>query len=393
MFKLSKQIQVISPSMTVEISNLAQRLKAEGKDVLSFSVGEPDFDTPQIIKDEAKKAIDDGFTKYTAVDGIIELKSAICGYMKKSFDVTYTTDEISVGAGAKHSLFNIFASLLDKGDEVIIPTPYWVSYPEQVKYFGGIAKICTTSYDNNFKITPELLKQSITDKTKAIILCSPSNPTGTIYARDELIAISEVLKGTDIAVISDEIYERLSYDNKKFTSIASISEDMLNRSIIVNGVSKSAAMTGWRLGFFASKDKALVKAIARFQSHSTTNINSITQKASIKAFDGSIDDDISAMKKVFEQRRDMSYDMFSKINGLKLHKPNGAFYLFIQISDISNDSLEFCKRLLEEKQVAVVPGIAFGQEGFFRFSFATDENTIKEGINRIADFVNNFKGK
>jgi len=377
--------------MTVEISNLAKKLKSQGRDILSFSVGEPDFDTPQIVKDEAKKAIDEGFTKYTAVDGIAPLKDAIAGYMQRSFGVDYDNDELSVAVGAKHSLFNVFAALLNDGDEVIIPTPYWVSYPEHVKYFGGVPVFCKTSYENNFKITPELLSKHITPKTRILVMCSPSNPTGMAYTKKELEDIADVLKSTKIIVISDEIYERLIFDNIKFTSMASVSEDMLNRSIIINGVSKSSAMTGWRLGFLACKNKALVKSILRLQSQSTTNINSITQKAAIKVFDGSVDEDIEKMRKVFQTRRDFSFDLFSKIDNIKLIKPNGAFYLFIDISKIENDSILFCKKLLQDENVAVVPGIAFGQEGFFRFSFATDEKTIEKGILRIANFISNYK--
>ena len=391
MFQLSEQIQRMSPSMTVEISNLAKKLKAEGKDVLSFSVGEPDFDTPTPINNAAKQAIDDKFTRYTAVDGIEPLKSTIASYLKKRHHADYENSEISVGVGAKHSLFNLFAALLNESDEVIVPAPYWVSYPELVTYFGGKPVFIDTTAEESFKLTAEKLKKNITPKTKILVLCTPSNPTGSVYSKAELKELAQVLKDTNIIVIADEIYDRLVFDDLQFTSAVSISEDMQKRTILVNGVSKFAAMTGWRMGFFACKDKTLVKTISGFQSNVTTNINSITQIACIKAFDGSIDADVEKMKQVFEKRRNLGCELFNQIKGLKVDRSQGAFYLFVDCSAVEPDSLLFCKKLLEQENVALVPGVAFGTDGYFRFSFATSDEIIEKGIARISRFVSTYK--
>jgi aspartate aminotransferase len=388
---LSKRMSTLSESMTIAISTLARELKESGKDVLSFSAGEPDFDTPQVIKDEAISAINSGFTKYTAVAGINEVKKAIKEKLKRDNNLDYDESEIVVNNGAKHSLFNIFQALIDDGDEVIIPAPYWVTYPELTKYSGGTVVEILTDDSTDFKISAKDLEEVITPKTKMLILTTPSNPTGSIYTKDELESIAKVLEGTNIIVVSDEMYEKLSYDGMKFTSVASINEDMLNRTITVNGLSKSVAMTGWRFGYSASKIKELNKAMISLQSQSTSNINSITQKAAVAGLDGRAEDDIEMMRVEFEKRRNLAVDMFNSIDGLSVIKPNGAFYLFVNIKGVSNDSLEFSKQLLEEAQVAVVPGVAFGLEGYFRFSFATDETTIKNGINRIEKFVENLK--
>jgi aspartate aminotransferase len=384
---LSKRIEKLSTSMTIAITTLALELKAQGKDVLSFSAGEPDFDTPQKIKDEAKKALDEGRTRYTAVPGIPELLNAIVDKLKRDNSLEYTTEMIQTNNGAKHSLFNLFQALVDEGDEVIIPSPYWVTYPELVKYSGGSVVVIETSDKTNFKITPEQLKKAITPKSKILILTTPSNPTGSVYSRGELEAIGEVLKGTDILVFSDEMYEKLVYGDVEFTSTASISEDMFQRTITINGLSKSVAMTGWRFGYLATPKVELVKAMNRFQSQSTSNINSITQVAAIKGLDGSVDSDIEYMRETFEKRRDRAIELINKIDGLSVIKPDGAFYLFINIKGVTNDSMEFSKALLEREGVAVVPGIAFGAEGYIRFSFATDIKTIEEGIARLGRFI------
>ncbi len=384
---LSKRIEKLSTSMTIAITTLALELKAQGKDVLSFSAGEPDFDTPQKIKDEAKKALDEGRTRYTAVPGIPELLNAIVDKLKRDNSLEYTTEMIQTNNGAKHSLFNLFQALVDEGDEVIIPSPYWVTYPELVKYSGGSVVVIETSDKTNFKITPEQLKKAITPKSKILILTTPSNPTGSVYSRGELEAIGEVLKGTDILVFSDEMYEKLVYGDVEFTSTASISKDMFQRTITINGLSKSVAMTGWRFGYLATPKVELVKAMNRFQSQSTSNINSITQVAAIKGLDGSVDSDIEYMRETFEKRRDRAIELINKIDGLSVIKPDGAFYLFINIKGVTNDSMEFSKALLEREGVAVVPGIAFGAEGYIRFSFATDIKTIEEGIARLSRFI------
>jgi len=383
---LSDRIQTLSPSLTIAISTLAKELKDSGKDVLSFSAGEPDFGTPRAIKDEAIKAINDGFTQYTPVPGIPELLEAIAGKLKRENGLTYDPKDIIASNGAKHSLFNLFQALINEGDEVIIPAPYWVTYPEQVKYASGIPVIIDTDEINNFKITAEQLKNAITDRTKVLVLTSPSNPTGSIYSREELEALAEVLKGTDIFVASDEMYEKLVYD-ADFVAAASISEDMFKRTVTINGLSKSVAMTGWRFGYLASPNKELISVMNKLQSQSTSNINSITQKAAIVALNGDVDEEVEMMRKAFAARAEEAAELMNAIPGLSVLKPAGAFYLFVNIKDITDDSIEFCKDLLQDVGVAVVPGIGFGSEGYFRFSFATDITTIREGIRRIEKFV------
>ncbi len=383
---LSDRIDILSESITIAVTTLAQELRAAGKDVLSFSAGEPDFDTPQVIKDSAIAAINSGFTKYTAVDGIPELKSAVSAKLKRDNGLEYAPNQIIVSNGAKHSLFNLFQATINKGDEVIIPAPYWVTYPELVKYCGGTVVEIETDDTSRFKITPEQLRSAITAKTKMLILTTPSNPTGSVYSIAELEALADVLKGTDVLVASDEMYEKLVYDGE-FTSAAAISEDMYNRTITINGLSKSVAMTGWRFGYLAAKDIELIKAMKKLQSQSTSNICSITQKAAITGLDGSADEDIEMMRKAFAQRRDEAVELFNAIDGLSVVKPDGAFYLFVNIQQFENDSIKFAKELLEETGVAVVPGVGFGSEGYFRFSFATDIESIREGISRIEKFV------
>jgi len=383
---LSDRIQTLSPSLTIAITMLAQDLKNSGKDILSFSAGEPDFGTPQRIKDEAIKAINDGFTQYTAVPGIIEVREAVAAKLKRDNNLDYTAADVIVSNGAKHSLFNLFQAVINPGDEVIIPAPYWVTYPELVKYAFGIPVTIETHDTSGFKITPEQLKAAITEKTKMLILTTPSNPTGSIYSRAELEALGEVLKGTDIIIASDEMYEKLVYD-AEFVATASISEDMFNRTVTINGLSKSVAMTGWRFGYLASANKELISVMNKLQSQSTSNINSITQKAAIPALNGEVDEDIEMMRKAFAARAIEAAALMNEIDGLSVKKPEGAFYLFVNIKDITDDSIEFCKELLQEVGVAVVPGIGFGSEGYFRFSFATDITTIREGIRRIEKFV------
>ena len=386
----SQRINRLSPSLTIAISQKARELKTQGRDILAFSAGEPDFDTPEVIKYEAIKAITEGFTKYTNVAGIPELLEAIHIKLKRDNNLDYELDEIIASNGAKQSLFNIFATLIDEGDEVIIPAPYWVTYPELVKYHGGVPIIVETDESTNFKLTPEMLKKAITPKTKALIITTPSNPTGAIYSKEELSALADVLKDTNIWVISDEMYEKLIYEGE-FTSTASINEDMLNRTITVNGLSKSHAMTGWRFGYCASKNKELIKNMIKLQSQSTSNINTITQKAAIPALLGKADKDVEEMRKEFKKRRDFVYEAFNSIEGLSAIKPQGAFYIFVNHKEITPNSMTFALDLLEEKGVAVVPGIGFGSEGYFRFSFATDFETINRGIKRIEEFVKELK--
>ncbi len=387
---LSKRIQALSPSMTIAVSTLARELKEQGKDVISFSAGEPDFDTPQLIKEAAIQAINEGFTKYTAVAGIPELLKAIQGKLKRENGLTYETSQIIVSNGAKQSLFNLTQALIDDGDEVIIPAPYWVTYPELVKYAGGVPVIIDTEDRSGFKITADQLEKAITPKTKMLILTSPSNPTGSVYSKDELTALAEVLKGTKVVVVSDEMYEKLVFGDIKFTSTAAISEDMYRRTITVNGLSKSVAMTGWRFGYLACASNELVKKMNSLQSQSTSNINSITQKAAIPALEGKVDEEIEQMRQAFESRADEAYELMNAIEGLSVVRPKGAFYLFVNTKAVSNDSMKFSQDLLQEYGVAVVPGIAFGSEGYFRFSFATDIVAIREGIRRIGKFVEGY---
>ena len=399
----SRKIQHLQESATIAISTLARELKSQGRDILSFSAGEPDFDTPQAIKDEAKKALDSGFTKYTAVAGIPELKQAIADKLKRDNGLEYSPKEILVSNGAKQSLFNVFQAIVDDGDEVIIPAPYWVTYPEIVEYSGGKSVIVDTDFASGFKLTPAMLQKHITPKTKAIVLTTPSNPTGMVYSRAELEAIASVLKDTNIWIIADEIYEKLVYDGK-FCSVGSLDSASLERTITINGLSKSVAMTGWRMGYLACKDTRLVKMMDNLQSQCTSNINSITQKAAIVALNGLVDAQIESMRVAFKNRRDIACDSIDKIPQLKVLKPQGSFYLFIDINGVSDtkpslksksssaeskvDSMEFCKQLLESQGVALVPGSAFGAEGFVRMSFACNEGQIIEGIKRIECFIN-----
>jgi len=383
---LTNRINTLSESITIAITTLAQELKAEGKDILSFSAGEPDFGTPQVIKDAAIAAINNNFTKYTAVDGIPALKEAIALKLKRDNGLSYNPEQIIVSNGAKHSLFNLFSATIDTGDEVIIPAPYWVTYPELVKYCGGTVVEIETQDISSFKITPEQLKNALTPNTKMLVLTTPSNPTGSVYSLDELTALGKVLEGTDVIVASDEMYEKLIYDGT-FTSAAAVSQDMYERTVTINGLSKSVAMTGWRFGYMAAHNTALIKATKKLQSQSTSNINSITQLAAIAGLDGSADTDIEMMRKQFMARRDEAVELFNAIDGLSVLKPDGAFYLFVNIKEVSSDSLKFAKDLLAKQEVAVVPGVGFGSEGYFRFSFATDIESIRTGIKRIEVFV------
>ena len=387
--KIANRMENLSPSVTMAITALARELKAQGKDILSFSAGEPDFDTPEIIKQAAIKAINDGQTKYTAVEGIIATKQAIINKLKKDHNLDYKLDNILISNGAKHSLFNLFQVLVEEGDEVIIPAPYWVTYPEQVKFSDGVPVFIDTDDSTEFKITPEQLKAVITPKTKILLLNTPSNPTGSVYTKEELIALGKVLEGTDIIVLSDEMYEKIIYNGKKFTAAAEVSEDMFKRTVTINGLSKAVAMTGWRFGYLASPDVKLVKALTKLQGQVTSNINTMTQYAAIPALNGDADADIEMMRAAFEERKNIVVKSFNEIKGLSTIDPDGAFYAFVNIKAVTNDSMKFCADLLEQKGVALVPGLAFGTEGYVRFSFATDLATIQEGIKRIKEFVEN----
>ena len=387
--KIAKRMENLSPSVTMAITALGRELKAQGKDILSFSAGEPDFNTPDVIKQSAIKAIEDGYTKYTAVEGITETKQAIINKLNRDHGLEYSLEHIVVSNGAKHSLFNLFQLLIEEGDEVIIPAPYWVTYPEQVKYSDGVPVFIETDDTTSFKVTAKQVKAAITDKTKVLLLNSPSNPTGAVYTKEELLAIGEVLKGTDILVFSDEMYEKIMYNGEEFTAAASVSDDMFERTVTINGLSKSVAMTGWRFGYIATPKTELVRSMIKLQGQVTSNVNSITQHAAITALEGHADADIEMMRKAFEERKEIAVKSFNDIEGISCIEPQGAFYLFVNIKEITDNSMKFCEQLLEDKGVAVVPGLAFGTEGYFRFSFATDLASIEEGIRRIKDFVEN----
>ncbi len=383
---LTNRVNTLSESITIAVSTLAEELKAEGKDILSFSAGEPDFGTPQVIKDAAIDAINNNFTRYTAVDGIPDLKRAIANKLQRDNGLTYAPQQIIVNNGAKHSLFNLFSVTIDRDDEVIIPSPYWVTYPELVKYCGGTVVEIETQDVSAFKITPQQLKDALTENTKMLVLTTPSNPTGSVYSKEELTALGKVLEGTNVIVASDEMYEKLIYEGT-FTSSASVSQDMYKRTVTINGLSKSVAMTGWRFGYMAAHNTELIQATKKLQGQSTSNINSITQMAAIVALEGKADVDIEMMRVQFKARRDEAVKLFNEIEGLSVLKPDGAFYLFVNITKVSDDSLKFAKDLLAKTGVAVVPGVGFGSEGYFRFSFATDIESIREGISRIEKFV------
>lgn len=388
---LSKRVQVLSESLTLAITALANDLKAKGEDIISFSAGEPDFDTPQTIKNAAIAAIQKGCSHYTNVAGIPSVLQAVQYKLKNDNALHYETNEIIVNVGAKHSLFECIQCLVDDGDEVIIPAPYWVSYPEMVKYSGGKPVFIQGAEENGFKITAKELREAITPKTKLFILNYPNNPIGYIYTKAELIELAKALEGTNIIVLSDEMYEKLRYDGLEFTAFASLSEDALRRTVTINGLSKCGAMPGWRFGYMASKNAELNAAVKRLQGQSTGNIATIVQHAAIAALRGETDADIAYMQGEFQKRRDKACEMISKIQGLSVYKPQGAFYLFVNIKAVEPNSMVFCQRLLQAEKVAVVPGVGFGMDGYFRLSYATSLENIVAGIERIEKFVRNYK--
>lgn len=383
----SKQIERLNESLTLAMLQKSKELAKEGKTIYKFSAGEPDFDTPDVVKKAAIEAINNGFTKYTSVAGIPDLIEAIQKKLEIENRLSYDKEAIVVSNGAKQSLFNLFAVLLDYGDEVIIPTPAWVSYPEMVAFFGGRSIFVETKRENEFKITAEELEAAITPKTKILILNSPSNPTGAVYTKAEYEELAKVLRDKRIIVFSDEMYEKLIY-GIEFTSFATIS-GMFEKTITINGLSKCVAMTGWRMGYFASWNKNIAKAVTKLQGQSTSNINAMTQKAAITALSNA-HSEIEKIRQTFQKRRDLVYELFSEIKELDVIKPDGAFYIFPNCEKVEKDSMKFCQELLEKKGVATVPGIGFKKEGHFRFSYTADEETIKAGINLIKEFV---KGK
>ena len=396
---ISDSLKRIKPSPTIAVTQKARELKASGKDVIGLGAGEPDFDTPNNIKEAAIKAIKDGDTKYTTVDGTQILKEAIVNKFKRENNLDYTTDQITVGAGGKHVIYNLMMATLNKGDEVLIPAPYWVSYPDIVLLAGATPVAVECSEEQDFKITAKDLESKITNNTKWLIINSPSNPTGSTYSEQEIKNLSQVLKrNPHVNILSDDIYEHITYGGFKFFTIAQIPE-LKNRVVTMNGVSKSYAMTGWRIGY-AAGPKEIIKAISKIQSQSTTNPSSISQAAAVEALNGN-QDFISIRAKAFEERRDFVVNTLNSINGIKCLKPDGAFYVFpscknlIGKKDINGKKIEndtdFVQSLLENNGVAVVQGSAFGLEGYFRISYATSMDNLKRALKKISDFCESLK--
>jgi aspartate aminotransferase len=393
--ELSKKAKNIKPSSTLAVTAKAKKMKAEGIDVVGFGAGEPDFDTPEHIKEAAIQAISDGFTKYTPASGTDELKKAICEKFKKENGLDYAPNQIVISNGAKHSLTNVFMAILNAGDEVIIPGPYWLSYPEMVRLADGVPVIVHGRKEKDYKVTAEDLEKYLSNKTKAIVINSPNNPTGVVYSKDELKEIADFAVKHDLYVISDEIYEKLIYDGLEHVSIASFNEEIYKRTIVINGVSKSYAMTGWRIGYLAAVPE-VAKAISNLQSHATSNPNSIAQKATVAALTGP-QDCVEKMRIEFEKRRNYMLERLSKISSFSVVKPQGAFYVFIDISQLvgkqfAGKSIEnadvFSDILLESEKVAVVSCTDFGYPSCIRLSYAISLENIQKGLDRIENFVN-----
>jgi aspartate aminotransferase len=386
----SERVKMIGESQTAKIAAIAFQMKRDRIDVIDFTIGEPDFPTPLNVKKVAIDAINNNLSKYTLIPGIPELRQAIQKKLKNDNNLEYDLENIIVSSGAKQAIFNTIMTNIGKDDEVIIPAPYWVSYPEMVSIAEGKSVIISTKEENGFKLTPQLLDKNITNKTKAIILCNPSNPTGVVYSKSELEALAEVLENKDILIISDEIYEKLTYDNMKCSSIAAISTSIKNKTILINGLSKAYAMTGWRIGY-AAGEKEIIKRLIVLQSHSTTNAPTISQYAGIEALEGP-QDAIRNMHQEFERRRDFVFSRLQNIEGISCIKPQGAFYAFPNISSFFNrssngneiqNSGDLALYLINEAKVVLIPGSAFGSDDHLRISYATSMENLQEGMNRI----------
>jgi len=384
--RFAERLKKINPSSTLTITSKAKKLKSEGIDVVTLAAGEPDFDTPDFIKEAAIEAIRSGFTKYTPTTGILELKNAIQEKFKKDNHLDYPVSSIVVSNGAKHSIFNALFAMVNKGEEVLIPSPYWVSYPEMVRLCDGTPRFIPTLADNNFKITIKDLEKYISAKTKALIINSPSNPTGCVYTKDELEAIAKVCVAKKIYVISDEIYEKIIFDNLKHVSIASLGKEIFDLTVTVNGLSKSHSMTGWRIGYLAGP-KEIIDNISKLQDHTTSNPSSISQKAALAALKAPDDFSLN-MCREFQARRNYVVERLSKIKKLGYVVPQGAFYIFCEIKKTKLDSLTFASRLLDEMHVALIPGISFGNDKYVRMSFATNLEQLKKGMDRLEEWVN-----
>lgn len=382
---LASRIQQVTPSMTLAISAKAKAMKADGFDVCSFSAGEPDFDTPQHICEAAKAAIDQGKTRYGPAAGEPALRAAIAQKLQQENQLPYEARQVVVTNGGKHALYNLMMALIEPGDEVIIPAPYWVSYPEMVKLAGGTPVIVPTTAETGYKITAAQLQQAITPKTRLFVLNSPSNPTGMVYSPDEIRALAGVIVEAGIWVVSDEIYEKILYNGAEHLSIGAVGPEIFARTITCNGFAKAYAMTGWRLGYLAAPLE-IIEGVNTLQSHSTSNVCTFAQYGAIAALSGPTDS-LTTMLAAFTQRRQAIMQMVSRIEGLSCVEPNGAFYLLVDIRQTGLGSVDFCEKLLAEKCVATIPGVAFGAEGTIRISYATDLDTIKRGLERLAAFV------
>ena len=398
MKELSRIASAIAPSSTLAINNLYKQLKAEGKDALGFGVGEPDFNTPDNIKAAGIRAIEENQTRYTAAAGTPELKEAICYRLQQDFGLSYKPGEIAVASGAKHSLYIALQCLLNPGDEVILPAPYWVSYIEMIRMCGAVPVVIEATHEDDFKITPEKLEAAITDKTKLMILNNPSNPTGMIYGREELKALADICVAHDLYIVSDEIYYCLVYDNRPFTSVASLSEEIKAHTILVNGVSKAYAMTGWRIGYTAAPEN-ITKVMSNYLGHSTAAPSTISQAAAVEAFRGS-QDSVHMMHDAFEARRNYMVDRMNAIPHISCLKPEGAFYVMMNLDEVLghtirshqiNSSADFASAFVQEEMVATVPGSAFGADHYVRWSYATDMDTIRKAMDRLENFMKDMK--
>lgn len=384
-YRISQQAAALSPSLTLAIDAKAKQLKAEGQDVVGFGAGEPDFDTPQHIKDAAAQALADGFTKYTPSSGIPELRQAIANKLRQDNGLAYKASQIIVSCGGKHSCYNAILATCQAGDEVVIPAPYWLSYPEMVKLAGATPVIVPTSDATEFKITPAQLEAAIGSRTRLFVLNSPSNPTGTTYTAAELQALGDICVNHGVLILSDEIYEKLVYDGAQHTSIASLSPALLEHTVLTHGFAKAYSMTGWRLGFMAAPDP-IARAVDAIQSHSTSNPTSFAQKGAIAALRGP-QDHLPVWLAEYSKRRSYAHHRLNRIPGITCVNARGAFYLFPNIARLGLKSADFCARLLDAEKVAAVPGIAFGADDYIRISYATSMANIEKGLDRIERFV------
>ena len=384
-YKISHRAGSLTPSLTLAIDAKAKQMKAEGIDVVGFGAGEPDFDTPQHIKDACAKALADGFTKYTPAAGIPELRQAVADKFKRDNGLSYKPSQIIISCGGKHSCYNVILATCEEGDEVIIPAPYWLSYPEMVKLAGATSVILQTTDKTEFKVTPEQLRQAITPRTRLFVLNSPSNPTGSLYSREEIKALGDICVEKGVLIMSDEIYEKLVYDGAEHVSVASFSAAHYEHTIVVHGFAKAWSMTGWRLGFLAAPEP-IAKAIDAIQGHSTSNPTSFAQKGGVAALNGP-QDHLPVWLAEFARRRAYAHKRLNSIPGISCVNARGAFYLFPNISKLGLKSTEFCAKLLEQEKVAAVPGIAFGADEYLRISYATGMGNIEKGLDRLEKFA------